>query len=250
MSGDAGTDTPRGPRNPEVADAARLNNARARRERGQTLIEGPHLLADAINAGVRVGTVFASPGDHESVLRAEKHGLRVVAVSEAAMQRLADTRTPRGPVAVVDIPEPRPDPGLNLLVSYGVSEPGNVGALIRTSAAFGWGFAYTPGSGDPWSPKTLRAGAGGHFRTAVASVSGLDALGPWHTVATVVTGANPPDTLENGPYALLIGAEAHGLPPEVVEAARSRVTIPMPGGTESLNASVAAGILVYALSAR
>ena len=66
----------------------------------------------------------------------------------------------------------------------------------------------------------------------------------------MVTGGKRPDTLESGPYALLIGEEAHGLPSEVVEAARSRVTIPMPGGTESLNASVAAGILVYALAAR
>jgi len=245
-----GATTPRGPRNPEIVEATRLHNARIRRERHQTLIEGPHLLADALAAGVRVDTVFVYSRDTPSFELAEQHGLTAIPVSETALERLADTRTPRGPIAIVEIPTHELSGGTNLLVSYGVSEPGNVGALIRTAAGFGWKFAYTPGSGDPWSPKTLRAGAGGHFRTIVAPVSGLADLDSWQTVATVVEGGSSPGTLENGPYALLIGSEAHGLPAEVIEAADSRITVPMPGGIESLNASVAAGILVYALSAR
>lgn len=242
--------TPRGPRNPEIVEATRLHNARIRRERRQTLIEGPHLLSDALAAGVWVETVFAYSRDSSSFAVAEEHGLTAVPVSETALERLADTRTPRGPVAIIETPIHELTPGANLVVSYGVSEPGNVGALIRTAAGFGWNFAYTPGSGDPWSPKTLRAGAGGHFRTKVAPVAGLADLGAWRTVATVVTGGSAPSSLEDGPYALLIGSEAHGLPLDVIEAAADRITVPMPGGIESLNASVAAGILIYALSTR
>lgn len=247
---ESGAATPRGPRNPEIVEATRLHNARIRRERSQTLIEGPHLLADALAAGVQVDTLFAHSRDRFSFEVAEQHGLKAVPVSETALERLADTRTPRGPVAIVEIPSHQLEPRTNLLVSYGVSEPGNVGALIRTAAAFGWQFSYTPGSGDPWSPKTLRAGAGGHFRTTVSLVSGLDDLDHWMTVATVVSDGSPPQSLDEGPYALLIGSEAHGLPADVIEAADSRITVPMPGGIESLNASVAAGILVYALSSR
>lgn len=240
--------TPRGPRNAEVVEAARLHNPRTRRDLGQTLIEGPNLLAEAMSSGVRVGTVFADQDDATSFALGEAHGLKVVPVSATALGRLADTKTPRGPVAVVEIPRHELDLDRNVVVSCGVSEPGNLGTLIRTAAAFGWNFAYTPGSNDPWSPKALRAGAGGQFRTNVVGIPDIASLGPWKTVATVVSGGRAPHTLEDGPFAVLIGSEAHGLSDQIARSADIRLTIPMPGGTESLNASVAAGIAIYALS--
>jgi TrmH family RNA methyltransferase len=150
---------------------------------------------------------------------------------------------------VLDVPHPLLPTG-NVVVAWGVSDPGNTGALVRTAAAFGWAFAAGPGTADPWSPKVLRAGAGGHFHTAVGRVADLGDLGERSTVASVVTGGDPPAVLRGRrPLAVLIGDEGAGLPESVVAAADLRVTIPMPGGTESLNAAVAGAILVYEAAA-
>ena len=220
-----------------VVEAARLHRARDRRERGLTLVEGPELLADVIAAGGVAREVFAlRPGPGE------------IGVDEQALRRLAGTKTPRGPVAVVEIPEEGLDPSRNLLVAVGVSDPGNVGTMIRTAAAFGWGFAYTEGTADPWSPKTIRSGGAGQFQTPVSRVDGVEALGEWVTVATVVRGGTAPEDVPARPVAVVIGEEAHGLPEDLAAACDFQVTIETPGPTESLNAAVAAGIVVYAFS--
>ena len=244
----SGRDAPRGARNPAVAAAARLHRSRHRREVGRTLIEGPHLLFEALDAGIILDRVFALVGDELSLRAAAGAGVEAVRVDQAAMARLAGTETPRGPVAVIAPVEPHLDPSRNLLVAHGVSEPGNLGSLVRTAAAFGWGFAWTPGSADPWSPKSLRAGSGGQFRIPLSAVSGVESLKDWSTVATVVSGGDDPAELGSGRWAVLVGEEAAGLPDDIVAEADRRVTIPMPGGTESLNAGVAAGIVVYELS--
>jgi TrmH family RNA methyltransferase len=150
------------------------------------------------------------------------------------------------------IPEAAGLPGGDLLVAWGVADPGNVGTLIRCAAAFGLGFAAGPGTADPWSPKVLRSGAGGHFRAGAARVGGLEPLraGDRRLVASVARGGSAPSALPRGPVAVLVGDEARGLPPEVVAACEAAVTIPMPGGTESLNAAVAGAILAYEVSRR
>jgi len=121
-----------------VVEAARLHRARDRRERGLTLVEGQDLIADVVAAGAELVEAYAvepKPGSDE------------LAVDHRALERLAGTKSPRGPVAVVRIPTEWLDRDRNLLVSIGVSDPGNLGTMIRTAAAVGWGFAYTEGSG-------------------------------------------------------------------------------------------------------
>lgn len=220
-----------------VVEASRLHRARDRRERGLTLVEGPDLLRDIRAAGADVLQIFSiDPAEDE------------IAVDQRALDRLAGTESPRGPVAVVSIPVEWLDRSRNLLVSAGVSDPGNVGTMIRTAAAFGWGFAYMQGSADPWAPKTIRAGAGGQFQTSVSRIGSLSDIGEWVTVATVVRGGDEAATITERPVALLIGEEASGLEDWMVERADHRLTIPTPGPTESLNAAVAAGIAVFELS--
>ncbi|MGH8945563.1 MAG: TrmH family RNA methyltransferase [Acidimicrobiia bacterium] len=226
-------------RNKQVVDAARLHRGRHRRERGLTLVEGPDLLRDVIAAGAEMVELFAIEpwGDRGATL-----------VDQRALARLAGTKRPRGPVAVVRIPSERLDPNRNLLVSVGVSDPGNVGTMIRTAASFGWGYAYTDGSADPWAPKTIRGGAGGQFQTPVSRLETLEELTGWTVVATVANKGEPPEAVTERPVALLMGEEAHGIPQSIVDAAPHRLTIPTTGATESLNVAVAAGIAVYELS--
>ncbi len=237
-------------RNKVVVEAARLHRAKVRRETGESLLEGPALVEDAIAAGCDIRLLFAESDDHKARSMASSAQIRLVLVDGRAMGRLAGTETPRGPIAVVQIPPDSLETRKNLLVSWGVSDPGNVGTLIRTAAAFGWGYAYTDGSADPWSPKTLRAGAGGQFQTNIAHVSGLDDLGEWTTVATITQGGKRPEVIDGERFAVLIGSEAGGLPEDVMNASEHRVSIETPGPTESLNAAVAAGIVVHAVSKR
>lgn len=233
----------RSTRNRAVVDAGRLHGAKERKERGQTLLEGPHLLREALAARVQIEQVFARTDDPDL-----DNWPRPTLVEEAAMGKLAGTRTPRGPVAVIPIPDwVTPSVDQHLLVLFGVGDPGNVGTVIRSAAAFGLGVVIAPGTADPWSPKVLRAGAGAHFRTRLSHIWSIDELDSHHLAATVVAGGLSPSRLGPGPWAFLIGAESPGLGPELVEAAETTVTIPMPGGTESLNAAVAASIIAYAV---
>lgn len=218
-------------------DAARLHRAKDRKERGLTLVEGPYLIDDVEAAGAVVRERFGIDPGEPGIL-----------VDHKALERLAGTETPRGPIAVVEIPVEWLDRSRNLLVSVGVSDPGNVGTMIRTAAAFGWGFSYMEGSADPWAPKTIRAGAGGQFQTPVARIGSLNELSGWTTVASVVRGGDEIGGITRRPIALLIGQEAHGLPDPAVDSADHRLTIATPGATESLNAAVAAGIAIYELS--
>lgn len=235
-----------------VVDASRLHRARERRERGQTLIEGPHLLEEAVKAGAEVRTVFVVADDTVGRDAVRSIGLEPVVVDERALRRLAGTETPRGPIAVVGIPPESTLESANLLVSWGMSDPGNVGTMIRVAAAFGWSFGYTEGTADPWSPKVLRSAAGTQFSVGITMLNGIAdlRLSGHSPVATVVGGGEPPEGLGKGRWAVLIGEEASGLPLDVVEACDREITIAMPGGAESLNAAVAAGIVTYAISKR
>jgi RNA methyltransferase, TrmH family len=237
-------------RNPRVVEAARLHRVRERRATGKTILEGSGLLAEALAAGVAPDVVFALPEDELTAQLARDHGFELTLVESAALGRVTGTATPRGPAAVIAVPAPVPPTGGDMIVAWGLSDPGNVGTLIRTAAAFGWEFGYTTGTADPWAPKVLRAGAGGHFRLAISPVESIQALedAGLATVAMVVSGGASPDALGPGRYALLVGEEAPGLPPEVVGQSDHKVSIPMPGGMESLNAAIAAGIVIYELS--
>jgi RNA methyltransferase, TrmH family len=239
-----------GHRNKLVVEAASLHRARERRETGLTLLEGPHLLAEALLSGVIPVRVFALAEDADTANLARQNMIALQLVDKPALRRIAGTETPRGPVAVIQAPPTKPPLGAGMIVSWGVSDPGNVGTMIRTAAAFGWDFGHATGTADPWSPKVLRSGAGSHFRLTIAPVASLRDLEGWgfSTAATVVSGGRDPALLDAGRYALLVGAEAAGLPPGVIEGASVKLTIPMPGGTESLNAAVAAAILTYELS--
>ncbi|MFV1960471.1 MAG: TrmH family RNA methyltransferase [Acidimicrobiia bacterium] len=237
-------------RNKLVVEAARLHRARFRKERRQTILEGPNLLADALEAGVTLHTVFSLPTDDATASLCSDHGLRPLLIDDGALHRLAGTEEPRGPIAVMDIPGDSLPFERNVLVSVGVSDPGNVGTLVRTAAAFGWSYAHTAGSADPWAPKTLRAGAGGQLQTAVTRLGDFSALETWTKVAMVVEGGVTPDEVDGTPLAVLVGEESAGLSDEAVATASWRVSIPMRGSTESLNAAVAAGIVVYELSKR
>lgn len=247
-------------RNPRVADLGRLvRQRRARDAGGVFVIDGPVLLAEAVRDGVAVDDVYLAPGAldapavAEAVVAAARARARVWEVAGGLGTHVEPT-TPHGVVAVAQ----RPGVVTTLrtaplhLVLVGVADPGNVGTLIRTAEAAG---AHTvvvaDGSADPWAPKVVRASAGSVWRTKIergpaeSTLRGLGDDGAVRVAAAGRAGAAPHEIDLTGPVALVLGSEAHGLPPEVGEHVDVWTSLPMGGAVESLNVAIAGSVLAF-----
>jgi TrmH family RNA methyltransferase len=192
-------------------------------------------------------TVLTVEDDDETAAVCAEHGWRPIFVSREVLASAGDTAHPQAPVGVIPVPEAQAMRESDTLVLMDISDPGNVGTMIRSAAAFGWEVCISGATADPWSPKVLRAGAGSHFDVHLAHstdpVGEGRALG-LEVIASVVTGGDRPRASER-PVALMIGSESHGLSEVDVASADRRVTLSMGGSAESLNAGVAASILMY-----
>lgn len=235
--------------NPVVKRFRKLHRARGRRETGFTLLEGPTLFALAADAGVIPEAVLMGESDEATQVLCAERGWEPVLVLADVLGRAAESIHPQSPVVMIAIPPPSPMRTRDTLILRDVSDPGNVGTMIRSAAAFGWDVCISGASVDPWSPKVIRAGAGAHFALQISSshdpISDARNLG-LETVATIVSDGLDPARGEQ-PVALLIGSENSGLSPEDIGRADRTLTLPMSGETESLNAAVAASIAMYAL---
>jgi RNA methyltransferase, TrmH family len=247
-------------RHPTIKRLRRLSGRRsARSAEGAFVIDGPTLLADAIDAGVQVDEVVAEPGCPPPLLaRAAEAGAVVRSVADGVLARVTDTVTPQPVAAIGRFVDASPadaasTAGPLALVLVGVGDPGNAGTLLRSAEAAGAGAVlFCDGSVDPYGPKCVRASAGSVFRVAVTrSGDATDALGHlasagFDTVATVARGAQSYDQADlAGPLAVVLGSEAHGLPEHVAAQVQRTVTIPMVGRTESLNVGMAGTILCF-----
>ena len=166
-------------------------------------------------------------------------------LSPAVFGAIVDAETAPGVAAEIPLPALKRDGSLVLL--EGVQDPGNVGAIIRSAAAFGAGTVVLDRQcADPWSPKVLRAGQGGHFAVGIHQADDLLAtLADRRLICTVVEGGRPlREAHLSGKIAWAFGGEGAGLSSTLVERAAERVTIPMAGG-ESLNVAAAAAICLY-----
>jgi len=226
-------------------------------------IEGPHLIEEALRAGLRFRCVFAGDGFEDWLA-----GLRLPADTESLVMAkgiLASTfvtDTPQPVAALVDPPGwdwtdlfgPKQSSPL-VMVLAGLQDPGNLGTILRSAEAFGvYGVISLPGTVSPWNQKAMRASAGSVFRLPVIQAgvdecfSRLRDVGV-RVLTTAARGATAAEAVDfTAPVALLIGNEGSGVPPEIAARADAAVTIPCPGPVESLNASVAAGILLYEAS--
>lgn len=229
------------------------------------MVDGPVLLAEALDAGVAVDEVVAEPGAPADLLeRAAAAGAAVWAAAAGTLTGATDTTTPRPVAAVARLAGAAVSPeaavagaGPLALVLVGLADPGNAGTLLRTAEAAGAGaVAFCDGSVDPYGPKCVRASAGSLFRLAIVrSASAGEVLGAFSaagatTVATAAHGDHPAyDAVDlsgaAGTVALALGSEAHGLPDAVAGRVDRVVTIPMAGRTESLNVAMAGTVVCF-----
>jgi RNA methyltransferase, TrmH family len=237
--------------NPKVKRWIRLaGDARYRRMEKRALIEGPHLLAAALEHRLRPLTVLVTePMDPEVSALVARSGKTPVILGKGLFRAIVDADTPQGVAAEIAIPDGKSTAGPTVFLE-GVQDPANVGAIMRSAAAFGIGrVVLDRGCADPWSPRALRAGAGGHFGLAIAETSDLAAeieAFKGKVACTVPRGgmALAQAPLERG-AAWIFGAEGSGLSEQIIRRADVRVTIPMAAGAESLNVAAAAAICLY-----
>lgn len=244
-------------RNPLVQQIRLLHTARGRRERGEFLLEGTHLLSEALNQGVALKQVCYTSAwaeHHPELLGRLPPGI-AQPVSPAVLEVLATTVHPDGVVAVAPIPTAPSQPLVGWLHLLGnrLQDPGNVGTLIRTAAAVGvTQFWLTDDSVDPYHPKVLRAAAGQWFRCPpVVCHDPLAVLQLYRQQQVQVIAADAQgDQIYwqvdwRRPTLLLLGNEAQGLPAAWLQVADQVVRIPQQPGVESLNVAVAAAVCLY-----
>lgn len=228
------------------------HDSREVRKQGATIIDGPHLV-DVYRQ--RVGlpkALFVSESGlrHEEVskLVRQHQGLEPVLLKDALFKEVSPTQSPVGIIALIDIPAPEPSvESEDSIFLEGLQDPGNVGTVLRSAAAFGVRQVFlSPSSVGVWTPKVLRAAQGAHFSLQIHERVDLVAKLQQFTgtrLATVVTNAESIYGLRlDRPIAWVIGHEGQGVSPELVAACDYRATIPISAECESLNAGVAASI--------
>ena len=240
-------------KNPRVLEWRSLKDRKGRRETGCFLVEGRKMVAEALASSFPVEAVLADEARlPELGLPA---GVPLYALPEHVLAAVCDTKTPQGVAAVVRMTEP-PQSGRRLVALDGVQDPGNVGTIIRTADAAGFdGVLLSNQCADVYSPKVLRATMGSVFRMNIrvtddlpAALERLRAAG--YAVLSSQLDGEPFGRVAPGmaePFALVIGSEGNGVSEPVRQLATHRVALPMRGGAESLNAAVAAGIMMYGL---
>jgi RNA methyltransferase, TrmH family len=249
--------------NARLKQLRRALSSPARDSTGLRGIEGPNLLAEALRAGLRVPSVFVAQGAEglldDACLPPE---IEILLVPKALLTPALTTETPQPIAALVEPPEwtwahllgGKPAP--LIVVLCGLQDPGNLGAILRSAEAFGaTGVVSLPGTVSAWNPKAVRASAGSLFRVPVLAVSEDECLtelreaGVRIVTTTTATTAKHADVADlASPVALLIGSEGNGIPANLAAKADDAITIPCPGPVESLNAAMAATVLLYEAS--
>lgn len=271
------------PQNPLIKSLAKLaRDGGERRSRGECILEGSHLVYEALKGCIPLRVVLFTREFYERTIRDDKdyrallekaveHGTKMIEVSEAAIKRVATTVQPQGIVAAGKTPalnwdtfmkliqtrpnQERAEPKGSRVIVVGdsIKDPGNCGAIVRNCHALGsCGLVLTGESVDPFSPKALRAAQGSTFHIPVIveskrseAIRRLRTIGARIIVTDVTAGQAPAQVDFSGMTAVVIGEEAHGVSDEFRAGSATYVKIPMPGGAESLNVAVTSGIILY-----
>ena len=236
-------------KNPLLQQVRKLLSSRKERESaGLFVADGTKLLAEAVKWWPGLHTVILSDGVEADV---PQH-VRVVSVPEDVMESISPMRSPQGALFLCRLPEKKafqPQPGMLLL--DGIQDPGNLGTILRTADALQIPVALLEGCADPYSHKVVRASMGAVFRTQPVQTT-------WEQVKAACAEAGIPvavtalsdraediRTAKLGSMAVVIGSEGQGVRKEILESAQAELIIPMNPNCESLNAAIAAAIVMW-----
>jgi TrmH family RNA methyltransferase len=234
----------------------------ARGDENRLLLDGWHLLAEAAAGDLTVDLIALAggpPARHAALIdRLHARGATIVRVTAPVLNAISPVRTPSGVVATANRPRlplerlAQPAPAL-IVAACGLQDPGNAGAVIRAAAAAGaTGALFDTASADPFGWKALRASMGSALHLPVRrDADAHDVLSRWRAEGFAMILAEPQggrpfrEVSLTGPTVVVIGGEGGGVPDPVRRLATERITIPMRAPVESLNAAVAAGLVLY-----
>lgn len=239
--------------NPLMIHLRKLSSSASyRRECGEFLCDSPKLLTEALLWKAELLSVVSTCGVELPPLPA---GVRHVQVPENVMSAVSPMKTPQGVLFTCQLPEtvlPEELPGRRYMVLDGVQDPGNVGTILRTADAFDCdGLILLPGCADPYSPKTVRSSMGAVFRRSVWCCSTEELTLALRASDMPLYGAALLDDtldargLDYSRAALAIGSEGRGLSDQVLALCDKTIRIPMSERCESLNAAIAAAVLLW-----
>ena len=236
-------------KNPLLQQVRKLLSSRKERENaGLFVADGTKLLAEAVKWWPGLETVILSDGVEAQV----PEGVRLVRVPADVMESISPMRTPQGALFVCRLPEKQkfaPQPGMLLL--DGIQDPGNLGTILRTADALQIPVALLDGCADPYSHKVVRSSMGAVFRNVPVQVSWQEAAAACAQKGIPLAVTALSDRAEDirsaalEKMAVVIGSEGQGVRRELMEAAGAELIIPMNENCESLNAAIAAAIVMW-----
>jgi TrmH family RNA methyltransferase len=236
-----------------------ITQSKERKKTNQFVIEGVRLCEEAMNADWEFEYVLFSDNLSERgrdiITQAINKNIPIDEIPFSLMKKIAGTENPQGIICVLDQKHPvlpeRPD---FVLICDSIKDPGNLGTILRSAnAAQAQAVLVSPNSTDIFSPKVMRAGMGAHFHLPILQFDWDEieeiCKNPFHSMKTIIASANATTTLWQldliQPTAIIIGSEATGPCPEAQQLADQLIKIPMPGSSESLNAAIAASIILF-----
>ena len=241
--------------NDKVKFVHALSERKYRQREGRFVVEGARLIDEALAAQFRPDWVFCAekipPRARQTLNRLRSINVEVIDVTDAIMKSISGTESPQGLMAVLPFPrlEPRPDPDFSLVIDS-LRDPGNLGTLLRSAAAADVDqVILSPETVDAYNPKVVRGAMGAHFRLPILEAA-------WAEIADRVRGINVYLAAAAGeltysaanwiqPSALIVGSEASGASKDAMQLATKRISIPLSREVESLNAAVAASIILF-----
>lgn len=236
-------------RNPLLQQVKKLLTSRAERRKQSLFVgDGTKLLEEAVKYCLGLQTVILSEGVQAQV----PEGVRVVRVPEDVMASISPMEAPQGVLFLGKLPEQAEFvPKKGMLILDGIQDPGNVGTILRTADAMDVSVVLLDGCADPWSWKVIRSTMGAVFRTPVVQASWEEVLQKCRAAGIPIGVTALSDravdirTADLSEMALVIGSEGRGVRREVLESAGRELIIPMNPHCESLNAAIAAGIVMW-----
>ena len=243
--------------NKTIKDLAKLNKKKYREDTGMYIIEGFHLIEEALQAGRKFQYLL---GTDEALNKVEEYGVdlsskSVILINKASTRHLSSTKNSQEIFMVLKIDQPKEFPfnyGKWVLLDN-LADPGNVGTIIRTADAAGFdGVVLSPESVDLYNPKTQRAMQGSQFHielikqdltSVITTLKSYDI--PVYASMLDKSAKELPDFEKVPQLGLVIGNEAHGVSDFIAKLSDEKLYIPIKGQAESLNAAVAAGIMIY-----
>ncbi len=231
--------------NQEIKKIVALHDKKGRSANGLFIAEGLKVIDTFIQANWHPRMMYVTV---DKVKTAQSLSPHLTLVSDIVMKKISTNVTPSGIIGVFEHKKTLCKARARSLVLAHISDPGNMGTLIRTAAALACPNVLVIDGCDPFSPKVIQASAGAHALVDVISIDWNTLIKQkkgLHLCALVVHNGKSPDALDLKNSILIVGNESHGIPEEWINQCDQLLTLPMPGNTESLNASVAGSIALY-----